>query len=227
MKSLRLLCLVALALFWLASTTLAQSPTITSVTVKDTRCVYNVGSSTKQCSIAPGMTLIVKGTNFGPPGGVIISCDCLTATTVTWTSTRVTAIVNNVTPNANISMATVGGANSSNAVPYTALGPVITSIVAGNCTYIPDQSSTLCLITPGIQVTINGSYFGPFSSNYSHVRTCNNCLATVNSWNPNWNTSPSPYNNQIVAVADQATCGSTVAVFASNIWSNYVPYTAC
>jgi hypothetical protein len=181
MKSLRLLFLAAIAPFWLASTTLAQSPTITSVTAKDTRCVYNVGISTKQCSIAPGMTLIVKGTNFGPPGGVIISCDCLTATTVTWTSTRVTATVNNVTVNASISMQTVGGQQSTDSVPYTFLAPVITSVVVGNCTYIPDQSSTLCLITPGTQVTINGSYFGPFSSSYSHVRTCDGCLATINS----------------------------------------------
>jgi hypothetical protein len=226
-KSLRLLSLVALAPFWLASTTLAQSPTITSVTVKDTGCVYTVGHSTKQCSIGPGMTLIVKGTNFGPPGGVIITCDCLGATTLTWTSTRITATVNNVTVNANISMQTLGGVHSTDSVPYTFLAPVITSIVVGTCTYVPDQSSTLCLITPGTQVTINGSYFGPFSSNYSHVLTCDGCLATINSWNPNWNTSPSPYNNQVVAVADRASCGSTLAVFASNIWSNYVPYTAC
>jgi hypothetical protein len=227
MKSLRLLSLVVLAPFWLASTTLAQSPTITSVTVKDTACIYTVGRSTKQCSVAPGMTLIVKGTNFGPPGGVIILCDCLTGTTVTWTSTRVTAIANNVTTNASVSLQTAAGLPSTDAVPYTALGSVITSIVVGNCTYIPDQSSTLCLITPGTQVTINGSYFGPFSSNYSHVRTCDGCLATINSWNPNLNTSPSPYNNQIVAVADQATCGSTLAVFADQLWSNYIPYTAC
>jgi hypothetical protein len=228
MKSLRLLCLAALAPFWLASTMLAQSPTITSITVKDTGCIYTVGSSTKQCSVAPGMTLIVKGTNFGPPGGVIILCDCLTATTVKWTSTRVTATVNNVNSNSNISLETAGGTHSTDAVPYIALGPVITSIVVGNCTYVPDQSPALCLITPGTQVTINGSYFGPFSSNYSHVRTCDsNCLATINSWNPNWSTSPSPYNNQIVAVANQAVCGSTVAVFADQIWSNFVPYTAC
>ena len=67
MKSLRLLCLLALASLGLASTMLAQSPTITSVTVKDTACTYKVGSSTRQCSIGPGMTLIVKGINFGPP----------------------------------------------------------------------------------------------------------------------------------------------------------------
>lgn len=227
MKSLRLLCLAALALFLLPSTLLAQSPTITGITVKDTGCIYTVGTSTKLCSVAPGMTLIVRGTNFGPPSGSIILCDCLTATTVTWTSTRVTATVNNVTTNAAISLSTEGGTMSTDAVPYTALGPVITSIVVGDCTYTPNQSATLCLITPGTQFTINGSYFGPLSSDYSHVRTCSGCLATINSWNPNWSTSPSPYNNQIVAVANQAVCGSTVGVFADEIWSNYIPYTAC
>lgn len=227
MKSLRLLCLAALALFLLPSTLLAQSPTITGITVKDTGCIYTVGTSTKLCSVAPGMTLIVRGTNFGSPSGSILSCDCLSATTVTWSSTRVTATVNNVNPSSNISLETAAGASSTNAVPYTALGPVITSIVVGDCTYIPDQSATLCLITPGTQFTINGSYFGPLSSDYSHVRTCSGCLATINSWNPNWSTSPSPYNNQIVAVANQAVCGSTVGVFADEIWSNYIPYTAC
>lgn len=226
MKSLRLFCLVALVPLWLASTALAQSPTITSVTVKDTGCTYTVGVSTRLCSIAPGMTLIVKGSNFGPPAGSISLCDCLTATNVKWTSTRVTATVNNVTPNASLALETVGGA-WSNALPYTALGPVITSIVVGNCTYIPSQTPTLCLITPGTQITINGSYFGP-QSIYSIVRTCNSCAgATINSWNPNWLTSPSPYNNQIVATVQQAVCGSTVAVLADLLWSNYVPYTAC
>jgi hypothetical protein len=51
--------------------------------------------------------------------------------------------------------------------------------------------------------------------------------ATTNSWNPNWLTSPSPYNNQIVITATQALCGSTVAILASELWSAYVPYTAC
>jgi hypothetical protein len=54
MKSLRLLCLAALAPFCLASTLLAQSPTITGITVKDTGCIYTVGTSTKLCSVAPG-----------------------------------------------------------------------------------------------------------------------------------------------------------------------------
>jgi hypothetical protein len=59
MKSIRLFCLAALAPFWLASTVLARSPTITGTTVKDAGCIYTVGSSTKLCSVAPGMTLIV------------------------------------------------------------------------------------------------------------------------------------------------------------------------
>ncbi|MGD1216217.1 MAG: hypothetical protein ABR861_14655 [Terriglobales bacterium] len=170
MKSLRLFCLVALAPLWFASTTLAQSPAITSVTVKDTACTYKVGISTSQCSIAPGMTLIVRGSNFGSADGGITLCDCPSTTIVRWASTRVIVIVNSVTPNASLALETMGG-GFSNAIPYTPLGPVITSIVVGNCTYIPNQTPTLCLITPGTQVTINGSYFGPMSP-YSEVTTC-------------------------------------------------------
>jgi hypothetical protein len=225
MRSIRLFGLVALAPLWLASTAVAQSPTVTSVTVKDTACTYTVGVSAKQCSIGPGMTLIVKGSNFGTSGGGITLCDCTAATIVQWKPTRVTATVNFVTPNATLALETIGG-SWSNAVPYTALGPVITSIVVGNCTYIPNQTPTLCLITPGTEVTINGSYFGP-ASPYNEVRTCDCDAATINSWNPNWLTSPSPYNNQIVATVQQAVCGNTVAVFSDSIWSNYIPYTAC
>jgi hypothetical protein len=81
---------------------LARSPTITGATVKDTGCIYTIGSGTKLGSVAPGMTLIVRGTNFGPPSGAIIVCDCRTASTVTWTSTRVTATVNNLSSRSNI-----------------------------------------------------------------------------------------------------------------------------
>jgi len=225
MKPLRLLCLVTLVPLWLASTSFAQSPTVTSVTVKDTGCVYRVGVSTRSCNIGPGMTIIVKGSNFGTTGGGVSLCGCPAATIVQWTPIRVTATVNAVTPNASLALETLGG-SWSNAVPYAPLGPVVTSIVVGTCTYVPNQSPTLCLITPGTQVTINGSYFGPASGN-GYVSTCGCTAATINSWNPNWLTSPSPYNNQIVVTATQAVCGSTVGVFAGELWSNYVPYTAC
>jgi hypothetical protein len=226
MKSLRSIALLVAFLTWLASFALAQSPTITSIGVKDTGCYYKVGASTKLCNIAPGMTLNVNGTNFGPPGGSIILCGCPTATIVKWSSTRVTAIVNAAVPASTISLETLGGA-FSNSLPYNALAPVITSIAVGNCTYIPNQSPTLCQITPGTQFTINGSYFGP-ETIYSQVRTCDSCgVATINSWNPDWLTKPSPYNNQIVATANVAFCGSTVVILVNSMLSSYIPYTAC
>jgi len=225
MKAVRLLCFAGLASFLFTSIALAQAPAVTGFTVKDTGCIYTVGVSTKQCSIAPGMTLIVRGSNFGSLSGVIVLCNCPGPTIVKWTSTRVTATVNTVTPNASLAVETEGGA-FSNALPYTPLGPVITSIVVGNCTYIPNQTPTLCMITPGTQITINGSYFGPASPNNQAV-TCDCAAATIDSWDPNWLTSPSPYNNQIVITATQAVCGSTVAVLTGVLWSNYVPYTAC
>jgi len=224
MKSLRLLALLAIIAALSASHAAAQSPVITSVRVKDTNCFYKVGG-TRQCSIAPGMTLVIVGTNFGSASGGVTLCDCLPTTIVKWTSTRVTVVVNNATPNSSLLLETIAG-GMSNLIPYTALAPVITNIVVGSCTYVPNQSQFLCLITPGQQVTINGSYFGP--PNSGSVVTCDCGVApTVISWDPNWSTAPSPYNNQIVITANQAVCGSTIAILFDTMWSNYVPYTAC
>jgi len=222
MKSLHLTLLLAIVAALLVSNAFAQAPTITSINVKDTHCFYKVGVSTRQCSIAPGMTIFVNGTNFGNTGGGITLCDCQPTTIVKWTSTRVTVVVNAATPNAALYLETLGGA-VSNTVPYTALAPVITSIVVGNCTYIPNQSPTLCFIAPGTQFTINGNYFGPGGA----VSTCDCQAPTIISWDPNWQTSPSPYNNQIVVTANQAVCGYTIGVLVDTMWSNYVPYSAC
>jgi hypothetical protein len=226
MKLFRLLALLATVVALLASHAFAQSPTITNISVKDTSCFYKVGVSTHPCSVAPGMTVTIAGKNFGKSGGGVILCDCSSATVVTWANTRVVVTINAANPNASLLLETVGGA-FSNSVPYAAIAPVITSIVVGNCTYVPNQSQFLCMITPGTQVTINGSYFGP-STGGGSVITCDcGVPPTINSWNPNWLTSPSPYNNQIVIIANQAVCGSTVAILFDSMWSNFVPYTAC
>jgi hypothetical protein len=226
MKLYRFLTLLTLVTVSLACIAFAQAPTITTIGVKDTGCFYKAGS--KPCSIGPGMTVNINGSNFGKvPGGVTL-CDCPPATIITWYSNRVTVVVNSVTPSASLYLETLGG-SFSNTIPYSPLGPVITSIVVDNCTYVPNQSPNLCKITPGTQFTIKGSYFGP-STDGGIAVTCTDCgggSATINSWDPNWLTSPSPYNNQIVATASQAICGSTVAVFVDSMWSNYIPYTAC
>lgn len=227
MKSLRLFVVLAIATVLLTSYAFAQAPAITSLWVKNTDCLYKVGVSTKLCSIAPGMTLEIVGSNFGKLSGGISLCNCPSATLVNWTPTRIIVTVNAATPGSGLVVETLGGA-LSNSVPYTALAPLITSIVVGNCTYTPNQSPFLCLISPGDQVTINGSYFGPASGG-GYVVTCDDCGAstTIISWDPNWSTAPSPYNNQIVITANQAACGLTIAVFFDTMWSNYVPYTAC
>ena len=227
MKTLRFVGLLALATLWLASLAFAQAPIITSVGAKDPSCFYKVGVTTKPCSIAPGTTLNINGSNFGPPGGVVALCDCPDATVVHWSSTRITVIVNAVNPGSSLFLETYGGLFSNN-IPYTALGPVITSIVVGDCTYVPNQSQKLCLITTGTQFTINGSYFGP-ATDGGYVVTCSDCgsQATINSWDPNWLTNPSPYNNQIVATANLAYCGSTIGVYVDGAWSSFIPYTAC
>ncbi|MGA2001952.1 MAG: hypothetical protein ABSG70_01140 [Terriglobales bacterium] len=226
MKSLRMFALVVLAAVWPAALAFAQAPTITTIGVKNTQCFYKAGS--KPCNIGPGMTININGSNFGKTAGGVILCDCPAATVISWAQNRVTVVVNSVTPNASLYLETIGGA-LSNAIPYNPLGPVITSIVVGNCTYVPNQSPNLCKVAPGTQFTINGSYFGPVTDN-GYVITCGDCgvgTATINSWNPDWLTNPSPYNNQIEATANQAICGSTIGVFVDGIWSNYVPYTAC
>jgi len=227
MKSFLVLCLTLVVALFFAATAHAQSPTISRLVIKDTGCVYSVGISTHPCPIAPGMTLLIKGSNFGPPNGVVISCDCPQPTTVNWTATGIAATVNTVLANATISVETIGGL-FSNTIPYTPIAPVITSIAVGNCTYTPGQSRTLCKVNAGTQITINGSYFGPGTTPDNQAVTCVDCTApTINSWDPNWLTKPSPYNNQIVITANEAECGSTIAVFAGQLWSNYMPYTAC
>jgi IPT/TIG domain len=225
MKAMRALSLIVLAVSCLASLVHAQTPVITIVRVKDTGCVYHVSASKNQCSIGAGMTLVITGSNFGKIAATISMCDCPGATVLKWTPTQITALVNSVTASSAVSVETVGGARS-NGVPYAALGPLITSIVVGNCTYTPNQSSILCLISPGTQFTVNGSYFGP-QTIYSLVSTCEGCsVATIDSWNPTWATSPSPYNNQVTATATQTACGYTVAI-VGDMWSNFIPYTAC
>jgi hypothetical protein len=225
MKSLRLLLLAVIAAL-LTSFAFAQAPVITNITVKDTKCYYKVGTSTQPCSIGPGMTLIVTGSNFGKVGGGVSLCDCQSATTVKWTPTQVTVTVNAVNTSSGVTLETEDGGYTS-AVPYTPLSPVITSITVGSCTYTPNQSALLCLITPGTQITINGSYFGP-QTIYSAVQTCIGCgSATIDSWNPNWSTSPSPFNNQIVATANQTACGNSISLWTGVLGSNFIPYTAC
>lgn len=228
MNSLRFLAFLALTTVLLASFAFAQAPTITSIGVKTTGCYYKVGSTSKTCSIGPGMTVNINGSNFGKTPGVVSFCGCPQATVVSWSASRVTVTVNSIAPNSALSLETVTGL-FSNAISYNALAPLITSIAVGNCTYTPNTGPYLCKITPGTQFTVNGSYFGP-PNPYSVVVTCTACgggAATIISWDPNWQTSPSPYNNQIVAVADMALCGYTVAVYANGMWSNYVAYTAC
>jgi len=226
-KSSRLLFLLALVTVWATSLVFAAPSTIiTSIRVVDTSCYYTAGNA--PCSIGPGMKIYINGSNFGKVTGVVTFCNCAPATIKDWSATRVTVIVNSVAPIASLQLQN-GSGGFSNSIPYNPLGPVITSIVVGSCTYIPDWTSNLCKIAPGTQFTIYGSYFGP-STGGGTVVTCSDCgnaTATINSWNPNWLANPSPYYNQIDATATQAICGSTIAVFADSIWSNYIPYTAC
>jgi hypothetical protein len=220
----------------IGATASAQTPTITSYTANG--CTYTVGVSTTPCSMGPGTTLVVRGTNFGSVGGIVNTCDCpqIIVPSGNWTNTKVTGYVYSVYPNptsgsAGIQVETIGGAWST-AVPYTPLAAQITKLTVGSCTYIPNVSSQLCVITAGTQFTVYGNYFGagPLTSG-PQMTTCNSCTnATINSWDPNWTTNPSPTGNVIVATAAQAACGNSIIVWAEGfniLGSNPVPYTTC
>ena len=225
MKLVPLSCLVGLIPLCLASAALSQSPTITSIEIKQSGCIYTVGTSTTPCEIGPGMTLTVKGRNFGAAGGGVGLCDCPDFTNLKWTSTRVSGTVDWVAPNSTIMLETAGG-SYSNVLPYTALAPVIEHIQVGTCTYVPGYSFKQCVVTPGTDVTLYGSYFGPGPG---EVATCDCTAATIDSWDQDWATNPSPTHNKIVVTTVDAVCGSTIEVRTGSggIWSNAVPYTTC
>jgi hypothetical protein len=181
--------------------------------------------------MGPGNTLIVTGANFSS-GGIVSTCDCgeITVPPGQWTSTKITGTVNWVYSGSSIAVETSGGW-WSNTVPYTGLGAVITRIQVGSCTYTPNVSATQCVITPGTQFTIQGSYFGPgpvVSGPQVSICDCSN--PTINSWNPNWASTPSPTGNVIVATAVVALCGNSIVVWSEGLGfagSNPVAYTAC
>jgi hypothetical protein len=217
-----LLSLIGACLISAAALGQTPAPVITSIHVDNT-CDFSVSDSQTPCPIGPGMTLIITGENFGGDGNVGL-CDCPTTTVERWTPTGIIAMVDMVTPASAIMVETAGGA-FSNAVPYTAIAPVIRRIDAGKCTYIPGVTRHLCQITPGTQFTIVGDFFGRFVG--GQVATCDCANATVDIWNPDWLVNPHTQNNRIVATAVDAECGSSVVVQAGGMWSNPVPYTTC
>jgi len=216
-----------LAAFVLLSAALSfgQSPQIASFTVTDhqTTCTYVVGVTTTPCSIGSGMFLTISGSNFGTlPEGVSL-CDCPFTTLRRWSDTEISSIVNSVAPLQSVSVELPTGA-WSNAVPYTALAPIITRIEVGTCIYQEGQSKRQCVVVPGAQITIRGKYFGP---GIGQVGTCDCAGATIDSWNPDWSFNPSPTDNTVVATAVTAICGSFITLQANTMWSNPVPYTTC
>jgi hypothetical protein len=215
--------LFGLALGATTSLTFGQSPTITSIEVQETKCIYIPGGQTSPCSIGPGMTLLIKGTNFGEAGGVVSLCDCNLAIVNRWKNDSINTTISFVAPNSVLSIETFGGAYS-NVLPYTPLAPVIDRLDVGDCTYIPGESKHLCTVVPGAQITIKGKYFG---QGPGEVATCDCSNATVLTWDPDWLVNPTPTGNTIVATVVDAECGSTVSLLLNGMWSNAVPYTTC
>ena len=223
MSQIRWTFLCWFAISAIAPFTFGQSPTITSIEVQETKCVYTLGGQTPPCSIGPGMTVLIEGTNFGESGGNVSFCACNSAILNRWKDSSINTTVSFVTPNSMLSVETVGGGHS-NVVPYVALAPVIDRLDVGDCTYIPGESKHQCQILTGSQITIRGKYFGQGPGG---VATCDCPNATVLTWDPNWLLDPSPAGNTIVATVADAIPGSTVSIMISGMQSNAVPYTTC
>lgn len=235
MKSLRISLFIVFSLF-ACHAAFAQAPTITSYSVGG--CTYTVGVSQTPCSMGPGSLLTVSGTGFGSTGGIVNTCDCpqIIVPSGDWTSTKVTGYVVSVYPNptsgsAGIQVENAGGGFSS-AVAYTPLAAQITKVVVGSCTYIPNQSTQQCLISPGTQFTIYGNYFGggPAEGSGPQVSMCDCTNPTINSWDPGWSSNPSATGNVITATAVDAECGNSIVVYAEDagvLPSNPIPYTTC
>jgi hypothetical protein len=220
---------------WLCAAATAQTPTITSYSANG--CTYTVGVSRTPCSMGPGTTLVVRGTNFGTTPGNVGTCDCssIVVPSGDWTNTQVTGYVYSVAVNPSggsvgIQLETAGGA-FSNAVVYTPLAAQITKLTAGSCTYIPNVSTQQCVITAGTQFTIYGSYFGagPLTSG-PQISMCDCNNPTIQSWDPGWPSNPTPTGNVITATAVAAVCGNSIVVWAESfntLGSNPIPYTTC
>ena len=225
MKVLRVFVPLTLFALWLCSTASGQTPTITSYSVSG--CTYNPGGT--PCAIGPGTFLTVNGQNFGS-SGLVFTCDCGYFLPKSASETKITVYVYSVAANSSIQVETSGGAYS-NTVPYTPIAAQITKLVVGSCTYIPNQSSQQCVITPGTQFTIYGNYFGvgPVTSG-PQVSMCDCNNPTINSWDSGWTSNPTTTGNSIVATAQTAECGNSIVVWAegyNTLGSNPVPYTTC
>jgi hypothetical protein len=234
MKKYRLPALMIIAAICLCANAVAQAPVISSYSANG--CTYTVGVSKATCSMGPGTKIVVRGTNFGTAGGIVNTCDCpqIIVPAGGWTSTRIVGYVyavftNPTSGSAGIQVETLGGAWSA-AVPYRALAAHITKLTTDNCTYIPGVSTRQCVITPGSQFTIYGSYFGSGEGQGAQVGMCDCNNPTIQSWNPGWTNNPKPTDNVITATAVEAVCGNSIVVYAEGVGalpSNPIPYTTC
>lgn len=185
MRRSHVLILVALSALPLGGRALAQLPTITSYSANG--CTYTVGLSRTPCSIGPGTKLAVRGKNFGNAGGIVNTCDCpeVIVPLGNWTDTKIVGYVYSVYPNptpgsAGIQVENTGGGRSA-AVPYAPLAAHISRITVGSCTYIAGISKHQCVITPGTQFTLYGSYFGAGANSGPQVTMCDCPNPTIES----------------------------------------------
>jgi len=163
-------------------------PTITSVT---------------PTSGTVGTQVTITGSGFGAVAGSYGDVQIGTqdnAPIVSWSNTQIVATV----PLSSRSGVVQVGQNGawSNSVPFTMLGPTITSVT-------PTSG------TVGTQVTITGSGFGSVASSYGDVQIGTQDNAPIVSWS----------DTKIVATVPLSSLSGVVQVAQNGAWSNSVPFT--
>jgi hypothetical protein len=106
----------------------ALGPVIESI--ESGKCTYLPNKSVKQCVIAPGTQITIKGRNFGGGPGEVGTCDCESAVIDSWdpdwainpspTHDTIVATAVDTEPGSTISVFING--ILSNAIPYTTCG---------------------------------------------------------------------------------------------------------
>ncbi len=156
-------------------------------------------SSISPTSLTSGMQVTVTGSGFGASqGSGHFKLYNEYETIVSWSDTQIVAVVGSGVLAGN---ALVYQGAWSNSVPYTMAAPVVTSISPTS-------------VSPGMQMTINGSGFGTTQGNYGSVPFYNN-YGTVVSWS----------DTQIVVTVSANTLPGNVAVRQSGVASNAIAYT--
>jgi hypothetical protein len=152
-------------------------------------------------AVSPGMQMTLTGSGFGASqgSGSVYFGSGLYGTVVSWTATQIVATVPTPVAPGNVMVHQYGV--YSNAVPFTVIPPVLSSI-----------SPTA--VSPGMQMTLTGSGFGA-SQGSGSVYFGSGLYGTVVSWTA----------TQIVATVPTGISSGNVMVHQYGVYSNPIAYT--